>query len=116
LQRRQARKIVAQSASCGRRIRAMFFQPQRGERMCRRFLSPRRGSGNTGRMPLFPQLALWDTIFRPLRGLTPITHCRKCFDPIETLYRVSNWYKSVQTWSETRVSAWWKKPLACHSE
>ena len=74
LQRHQAGKIVAHSASCGWRIRAAFFQPRRGERMCRRFLSPLRGSGHTRRMPLFPQLALWATIFRPLRGLISVTH------------------------------------------
>ena len=78
MQRRQARKIVAHSASCGWRIRAMFFQPRRGERVCRRFLSPLRGSGHTRRMPLFPQLALWATIFRPLRGLISVTFYRKC--------------------------------------
>ena len=65
-QRRQARKIVAHSASCGWGIRAMSFQPRRGERMCRRFLPPLRGSGHTRRMPLFPQLALWARILRPL--------------------------------------------------
>ena len=63
--------------------------------MCRRFLSPLRGSGHTRIVSLSPQLALWATTLRPLRGLTSITHCRKCFDPIETLYRVSNWYEII---------------------
>jgi hypothetical protein len=62
--------------------------------MCRRFLSPLQGSDHTRIVSLSPQLALWATTFRPLRGLTSITHCRKCFDPIETLYRVSDWYES----------------------
>ena len=97
MQRRQARKIVAHSASCGWRIRAMFFQPRRGERMCRRFLSPLRGSGHTRRMPLFPQLALWATIFRPLRGLISVTHYRECFDPLETLCRMSNSYDTCSS-------------------
>jgi len=94
LQRRQARKIVAHSASCGWRIRAMFFQPRRGERMGRRFLSPLRGSGPTWRIPLSPQLALWATIFRPLRGLISATHYRECFDRLKTLCRMSNSYQS----------------------
>ena len=93
MQRRQARKIVAHSASCGWRIRAIFFQPRRGERMCPRSLSPLRGSGPTRRMPLFPQLALWATIFRPLRGLISVTHYRECFDRLETLCRMSNSYE-----------------------
>jgi hypothetical protein len=94
LQRRKARKIVAHSASCGWRIRAVFFQPRRGERMCRRFLSPLWGSGRTRRMPLFPQLALWATIFRPLRGLISVTNYRECFDRLETLCRMSNSYNT----------------------
>ncbi len=49
MQRRQARKLGADhSASCGWRIQAMFFQPRRGERICRRSLSPLRGSGRAG--------------------------------------------------------------------
>jgi hypothetical protein len=63
--------------------------------MCRRFLSPLRGSGHTRIVSLSRQLALWATPFRPLRGLTSITHCRKCFDPIENLCRMSNWYQYV---------------------
>jgi hypothetical protein len=64
--------------------------------MCRRFLSPLRGSGHTRRMPLFPQLALWATIFRPLRGLISVTFYGKCLDRLETLWRISNLYKSVK--------------------
>jgi hypothetical protein len=61
------------------------------------FFRPSRAQAPRGRMPLFPQLALWATIFRPLHGLISVTHYRECFDRLETLCRMSDSYQRLES-------------------
>jgi hypothetical protein len=94
----KGRKNLAQGASPGSRKPCGSREPQRGERKGIDAGTLAGSAAPCGARPAlrpgFPGLAPWAKFCCPLRGLTSITHCRKCFDPIETLYRVSNWYNT----------------------